>query len=329
MLRNRTFMTLRLLVPLFCIAIAGFVAAPAFHSSGATAQASTAQQAENTPAAQDAQGPQPASCKGVLADSRALKRTVLRVPKYQRTYVLVVAGAAKDKITSATSPGLTDLSVEINDDPAANAVAQDLHLTNVHKVPMSEQAPAQPLADLAAGKTDAAIVWGPLAGAAIIDLGLDDKVAIFSTDRPQTAPSMFSDHPETQPDACAAAVADDLDSFGVLPAELLVPVNLRSMLNTPTPVFSMQGAHQGEEAFQQICARCHGQHAVADYTLAPVDLLASIRRFQFIGFKYIVLNGRPQKGMPPLRGTVSEDQIALIFQYLQARSKHELTASSK
>jgi cytochrome c553 len=258
-----------------------------------------------------------------------LKQSLRRVPKYQRTYVLVVGGSARDKITTPASPGLAEFSVEINDQPSAIAIAADLHLTNVHRVPMTEQSPIQPLVDLAAGKTDAAILWGPLAGIGLIDLGLEDKVAVFSVDRPKAPPGPFNVQQETQPDACAAAIADDLDSFGVLPAELLVPVNMRSLLDTPTPVFSMQGARQGEQAFQQICARCHGQHAVADYTLAPVDLLHSIRRFQFIGFKYIVLNGRPQKGMPPLRGTVSEEQIALIFQYLQARSKHELTASSE
>jgi mono/diheme cytochrome c family protein len=40
------------------------------------------------------------------------------------------------------------------------------------------------------------------------------------------------------------------------------------------------------------------------------------------------MNGRPQKGMPPLRGTVSEEQIALIFQYLQARSKNLITVTA-
>jgi len=59
-----------------------------------------------------------------------------------------------------------------------------------------------------------------------------------------------------------------------------------------------------------------------------VNLLFSIRRFQYIGFKYIVMNGRPTKGMPPLRGTVSEEQIALIFQYLQARSKNLITVTA-
>jgi mono/diheme cytochrome c family protein len=275
---------------------------------------------------QDAQGPNPASCKGVLAQSATLKTTLQSVPKYQRTYVLVLAGAAKDKIASATSPGLTDLSVELNDEPQAVAVAGDLHITNVHRVNAGES-PAQPLVDLGAGKTEAVIMWGPLAAAAAIDLGLDDKVSIFSVDRPQDPPAAFAGSAAGQPNACGAAIADELDSFGVLPAELLVRVNIRDLLNTPTPKFSMQNAEQGEKVFQQVCARCHGQQAVADPTLAPVDLLVSIRRFQFIGFKYIVMNGRPQRGMPPLRGTVSEDQIALIFQYLQARSKHMLTAS--
>jgi hypothetical protein len=73
------------------------------------------------------------------------------------------------------------------------------------------------------------------AGAAIIDLGLDDKVSIYSVDRPKPAPAELSGAPGSQANACGAAIADDLDSFGVLPAELLVPVNLRSMLNTPPP----------------------------------------------------------------------------------------------
>jgi cytochrome c553 len=253
----------------------------------------------------------------------------VQVPKYQKTYVLVLGGSAKDQITSTTSPAIAGLSVEINDDPESAAIANDLHLANVHRFTATDQSPVQPLVDLGAGKTDAAIVWAPLAGAALIDLGLEDKTSVFSVDRPKPAPAPFTSQSSVQPDACAAAIADDLDSFGVLPAEVLVPVNIRSMLDTPTPVFSIKGAEQGEQAFQQNCARCHGQYAVADKTLAPVDLLVSIRRFQFIGFKYIVMNGRPQKGMPPLRGTVSEDQIALIFQYLQARSKHLMSASAK
>jgi cytochrome c553 len=278
---------------------------------------------------QDTQSPPATPCQGMLAHPDMLKKTLLRVPKYQKTYVLVVGASANNTVTTPNSPGLARLSVEIYDEPGAVAIARDLHLSNVHAIPATEQSPVQPLVDLAAGKTDAVILWGPLEGVGMMDLGLEDKITVFSVDRPKDAPSEYGGHSDSEADPCAAAVADDLDSFGVLPAEQLVPVNMRSMLDTPTPVFSMQNAKLGAQAFAQNCARCHGQNAVWDPALAPVNLLMSIRRFQFIGFKYIVMNGRQQKGMPPLRGTVSEDQIALIFQYLQARSKNELTASTK
>lgn len=279
------------------------------------------------PVVQDAQAAPASPCKGVLQQPDVLKKTVLGVTKYQNTYVLVLAGSAKDKVTSATSPDIASLSVEVNDEPNAIAVANDLHITNINKVPATAQSPVQPIVDLGAGKTEAAIVWGPLAGAALNDLGLEDKISIFSVDKPTHPPSLFAGAPEA-PNPCASGISDDLDSFGVLPAELLVPVDLRAMLNTPTPVFSMQNAEQGQAVFQQVCAKCHGQYAIQDPALAPVDLLKSIRRFQYIGFEYIVLNGRNQKGMPSWRGTVSDDQIALIYQYLVARSKHELAAGT-
>ncbi len=320
--RNRPWMTLRLLALAACLAVVLCVL-PGFKRANLTAHANGSRPGT----VQDAQATQPSACKGMLAEPDVLKQTLLRVPHYQKTYLLLVS--AQGKITSATSPGLADLAVEINDEPSAVAITQDLHLKNVTRVPATGQSPVQPLVDLAAGKTDGAILWGPLAGIGMIDLGLEDKVSVFSVDRPKDPPPAFAGQPTVQADACAAAIADDLDSFGVLPAELLVPVYIRSMLNTPTPVFSMQNARQGGQVFQQVCARCHGPNAIWDPALAPVNLLKSIRRFQFIGFRYIVMNGRAQKGMPPLRGTVTEDQIALIFQYLQARSKNELTASSK
>jgi hypothetical protein len=322
--RNRRWMTLRLLALAACFAVV-LCALPGFKRANLTAHANGSQPGSM----QDAQATQPSACKGMLAQPDVLKQTLLRVPHYQKTYLLLVGPKAQGTVTSATSPGLADLAVEINDEPSAIAITEDLNLKNVTRVPVTGQSPVQPLVDLAAGKTDGAIMWGPLAGMGMIDLGLEDKVSVFSVDRPKDSPPAFAGQPTLQSDACAAAIADDLDSFGVLPAELLVPVNLRSMLNTPTPVFSMDNARQGGQVFQQVCARCHGPNAIWDPALAPVNLLKSIRRFQFIGFKYIVMNGRAQKGMPPLRGTVTEDQIALIFQYLQARSKNELTASSK
>ena len=284
---------------------------------------------QSTVGAQDAQSPQPSACKGVLSQPEKLKTSLTQVPKYQRTYVLLLAGSAKDKITSPTSPDLVSLPIEINDEPQSVAVVEDLHLMNVRRLAITGQSQSLPLEDLAQGKTEAAIVWGPLAGAGLIDLGLHDKVSVFSVDRPKNPPAEFAGLAASPADSCAAAIADELDSLGVQPAELLVPVSIRALLGTPAPGLSLRDARQGEQVYQQMCAPCHGAYAVADPTLAPVDLLRSIRRFQFVGFKYIVMNGRPQKGMPSLRGTVSEEEISLVFQYLQARSKNELPASSQ
>jgi cytochrome c553 len=277
--------------------------------------------------AQANQSPQQAPCNGITSQEQNLEGSLAGVPKYQKTFVLVVGPGARDRVTAGDSPALHSLNIEINDDPSSQSVVADLQLTHVQT--NSGQTSLRPLSDLSSGKVDAAIMWAPLADAGLSDLGLEDKVSIYSVDRPKDPPPAFRRQAPASPDACAASIADDLDSFGVLPAELLVPVNIRSLFGTPTPTFTMQGAEKGEQVFQQVCARCHGQYAVKDPTLAPVDLLVSIRRFQFIGFKYIVMNGRAQKGMPPLRGTVTEDQIALIFEYLQARSKNLLTASSR
>ncbi len=324
-LRKRWFTCLTSMVLLICVVIV--LSQPAAVAAAGASPLPLKASGFGAPL-QDAQAPDPTTCKGILNQPAALKNALLGVPKYQSTYVIVLAGSAKDKITAPTPSALADLPIEIIDEPESNSIAQDLHLQNVQRVPASEASPVQPLVDISSGKTEAAIMWGPLAGAGLIDLGLEDKISEFSVDRPKDPPAMYAGGSSTVA-PCAAAIADDLDSFGVLPAELLVPVNLRSMLNTPTPVFSMQNAEKGQVIFQQVCARCHGPYAVHDPVLAPVDLLKSIRRFQFIGFKYIVMNGRSQKGMPPLRGTLTQDQIALVYQYLVARSKHLLTAGPK
>jgi mono/diheme cytochrome c family protein len=275
---------------------------------------------------QAAQSPQPSACKGVLSQPEKLKTSLPRVTKYQKTYVLLLAGSAKDKIKSPASPEIAELPIEINDEPESVAVAENLHLKNIRRVPVTSQSPAQPLADLASAKTGAAILWAPLAGAGLIDLELDDKVSVFSVDRPRDPPAEFARQGTGGADDCAAAINDELEGSGVLPAELLVPVNIRSLLGQSAPSFDLKDAATGGKVFAEACSKCHGENAVWDPALAPVDVLRSVPRFQYDGFKYIVMNGRPQKGMPPLRGTISEDQIASVYQYLRARSKKLLSA---
>ena len=250
-----------------------------------------------------------------------------------------------DQVPNPGAPGLKTIEVGIHGGTAGVDIARALGLTRLREYSLDLAAAARPLQDVKDQKLDAAIVWAPLAGLALIELGLDDQVAVFAVDRPREAPAaLHAPAPSGTPgiagipgipgipgiiDPCAAAIADDLDADGVLPAELLVPVNIRPLLSRRAPAFSLTEAREGGPLFNQSCSKCHGPDAVADpHGLAPVDLRISTPRFTYPGFLYIILNGRPEKSMPPLRGTVTQDQIALIYQYLKARSQKLLPGGS-
>lgn len=282
-------------------------------------------QGAQTPPASD-----PATCKGLLSQTAKLAGVLSLVPKYGSTYVLVVPQRLAEQVPGPAAPGLKTIEVGVQGGTAGVDVARALGLTRIKEYPIDLAASAQPLEDVKDQKLDAAIMWAPLAGLALIELGLDDQVAVFAVDRPHDAPTAL--HAPAVPgtvEPCAAAIADDLDSNGVLPAELLVPVNIRTLLSRRAPAFSLSAASEGGPLFNQVCSKCHGPDAVADpHGLAPVDLRISAPRFSYPGFLYIILNGRPEKSMPPLRGTVTEDQIALIYQYLKARSQKLLPGGS-
>ena len=96
------------------------------------------------------------------------------------------------------------------------------------------------------------------------------------------------------------------------------------------PARDLAAAHRGADLFSQHCAKCHGPEAVAVRSvLAPVDLLISVSRFSYIGFSYIVLNGRSQRGMPGFRGSLEPEQTGLIYQYARERSHGTIQASAE
>lgn len=256
-------------------------------------------------------------CQGV--DAGQVSGILSAVPRYGSTYVLVVPERLAESVPTATAPGVKNLQTGVQSGTPAVAVAQAIGITKIKEYPSS----AQILEDVRDGNIDAAILWAPQAGLGVINLGLDGHVALFTVDKPHAAPEAVKavEHP------CATAIADELDISGVLPAELLATVEIRDLLAEKGPAFDLAQAHEGEALFNQTCARCHGADAVADpHGLAPVDLRISIRRFSYPGFHYIVLNGRPSKSMPAFRGTVSDSQIPLIYQYLKARSNKILSA---
>jgi len=276
--------------------------------------------------AQQAQQADPASCQGLLAQSNRLAGVLSAVPRYGSSYVLVVPQRLAEKVPNVEAPAVKDLQVGVHSGTPAGDAARAVGITRIKEYRFSESALVQPLQDVKDGSLDAAIMWAPLAGLGIIELGLQGQVSIFTIDKPHPAPTAL--RAQATADPCAMAILDELDASGVLPAELLIPVEIRSLLTRQVPRFNLAQAREGGTLYNQLCSRCHGPDAVADPKgLAPVDLRISMPRFSYPGFSYIILNGRPEKGMPPLRGTVTDEQIALMYQYLKARTEKLLPES--
>ena len=272
--------------------------------------------------------PDPATCKGLLSNPDRIPAVLSGVPRYASTYVLIIPQRLADNVPAADAPAVKEIEVGVQSGTPAVDVAGALGLTKIREYGLDLATAGQPLQDIADEKLDAAIMWAPLAGLAIIELGLEGTVSLFTVDRPRGAPAVL--HAQAVAHPCALAIADELDASGVLPAELLVPVDIRTLLTRQAPTFSLDAARNGQPLFNEACSKCHGPDAVADPKgLAPVDLRTSVRRFTYPGFLYIILNGRPEKSMPPLRGTVTEDHVALIYQYLKARSHSLLPDGSE
>lgn len=84
--------------------------------------------------------------------------------------------------------------------------------------------------------------------------------------------------------------------------------------------------YEGWRQYMTNCARCHGDDAVGG-VMAP-DLRASVTKgaINQASFESTVSAGRPGKGMPPFKGTLTKEQIAAIYAYVDARAKGRLPA---
>jgi cytochrome c553 len=287
---------------------------------------SSAARAQQTPTDTQQAG-DPATCEGMLANAGSIAGVLSSVPRYGSTWVMVVPQRLAEKVPNAAAPGIADIQVGVQAGTAGAEIARAIGVKRIKEYPVSAAAPVEPLKDIKEGTLDAAILWGPAAGLGIVELGLDEQVILFTVDKPRPGPAALrataSNHP------CAFAIRDTLDVNGVLPAELLVAVDIRDLMSETPPRLTLDKAREGGALFNQVCARCHGTDAVADpHGLAPVDLRISVPRFSYPGFHYIVLNGRPMKSMPPFRGTLTDDQIGTVYQYLQARSRKLLPETS-
>jgi len=250
--------------------------------------------------------------------------TLKAVPRYGSTYVLVLSARLGADVTSLDAPALKTVEIAVQDGAAGTAMVQAKGLRS-RPYPLDRENLTKPIADLLGGGVDAAVLWAPLAALGIDRLDPDGTLRMVNVGGPEPPPAPLAVASASAPNACAANLAGLIEANGVVPAELLVPADIRKLIGRPPPARDPEAARQGAALYAGQCAQCHGPHAVAQTgALAPVDLLRSVRRFQYAGFEYIVLNGRPHNGMPPLRGTLSEAQIAAIYQYVRARSRGDL-----
>ncbi len=272
---------------------------------------------------QDAQSDVDA-CQSLTGSLDQIAVTLSTVPRYGSTYVLVLSAGAGTDVTSLDAPALKTVEIAVQDGTAGAAMVEAKGL-KPRPYPLDRENLTKPIADLLGGGAQAAVLWAPLAALGIDRLDPAGTLRMVNVAGPEPPPAVFAAASLGAPDPCALNLAGLIEANGVVPAELLVPADIRKLIGRPPPARDPEAARQGAALYSRQCAQCHGTHAVAETgALAPVDLLRSVRRFQYAGFEYILLNGRAKNGMPPLRGTLSEPQIASIYQYVRARSQGDL-----
>jgi len=272
------------------------------------------------------QEPQSAAedCHSLTGSLDQIAATLSTVPRYGATYVLVLSAGMGADVTSLDAAALKTVDIAVQDGTSGAAIVQAKGL-KPRPYPLDRENLTKPIADLLAGGAGAAVLWAPLAALGIDRLDPAGMLRMVNAGGPEPPPAALAVASAGAPNPCAINLTGLIEANGVVPAELLVPADIRTLIGRPPPARDPEAARQGAALYARQCAQCHGPHALAQTgALAPVDLLRSVRRFQFAGFEYIVLNGRAKNGMPPLRGTLSEPQIAAIYQYVRARSRGDL-----
>lgn len=79
--------------------------------------------------------------------------------------------------------------------------------------------------------------------------------------------------------------------------------------------------YNGWKWFMVYCTRCHGETGTGS-TIAP-SLLEAVNRQTFVedSFVHVVMEGRPEKGMPAWNELLDSDQAHAIYEYIHARTQ--------
>lgn len=260
------------------------------------------------------------ACEGALDRGDALPGVLVAVPKYGGTYVL--AYTEDNAAAIADLANADDFSVAAYAGSPALAIGAETMGREIDDVPYDPAQPAKLIDDVLAGSIGGAIVWAPLAGLAAGILDFDYALSLKTLGLPSSPPPFYEGGVGQDDQAtCADEIRGLLEGYGVIAAEQLVPLDIKTLLALGPLPRDHDLAAEGDAMYATHCARCHGPEGVAATgALAPVDLVRSVRRFSWPGFLYIVFNGRQQNGMPGFRGSLERAQVERIYQYVRERA---------
>ena len=87
-----------------------------------------------------------------------------------------------------------------------------------------------------------------------------------------------------------------------------------------------QTEYEGWRQYSVNCARCHGQDVLPNPVAA--NLLVSVAPGGPIDtpekFEQVVSDGRPDRGMPAFKGTLSPEQIQAMYAYVRGRAEKKI-----
>ena len=88
------------------------------------------------------------------------------------------------------------------------------------------------------------------------------------------------------------------------------------------------GEYEGWRQYSVQCARCHGQDALPNPVAA--NLLVSLApggpTADKATFTQVVVEGRPSRGMPPFKDTMTPEQVDAVYAYLKGRAEKRIPA---
>ncbi len=246
------------------------------------------------------------------ASRLALLRTV---PLYQSTYVIL---QTRERVTSPSDPRLARLRIGVHAQTPAVSLGRRYRGASVVLYPW--ETPDRLLEDLIAGAIDVAIVWAPLAGFWALVHDHEERWSMMPLPTVRPPPSDFpSPSTEVTLAPCQTAIRERLESYGVAPAELLAPVSPETIPpSLPTPPEDLKEATRGWQLYHRHCFQCHGMDCIPSGLAS--DLRQIILHKSYREFVLVVLQGRPDRGMPPFRGFLDLEGVRVIYQYVRARA---------